>query len=196
MSNATLLDWLTSPIRPLLLVFGLVVPQVAQAQAKPAAAAFVPVCDLQELNREYVTALNHVRHQLDPNAPIVRFDPALFVLTVLHAAKMEQADSLYHASSPALRYAAELIGTKHSMQSQDVKRLVRFMLTSLQNSEPHCEFQSNVKLVYVSITATKNYYAVRLSDTPSVVYTNEQAAFAKLGIKYEIPANRIRRLGL
>jgi hypothetical protein len=70
------------------------------------------------------------------------------------------------------------------------------MLTSLQNSEPHCELQSNTKYIYVAIASTKNYYAVRLSDTPSVVYTNEQAAFAKLGIRYEIPAKRIRQLGL
>lgn len=178
------------------LLIAVVTSQVAQAQVTPTRSSFAPACDLQELNREYVIALNHVRHQLDPNAPLVRFDPALFVLTVLHVVKMEQADSLYHASPPALRYAAELIGTKHSVQSQDVKELVKFMLTSLQNSEPHCEFQSNVKLIYVSIAVTKNYYAVRLSDTPSVVYTNEQAAFAKLGIKYEIPAKRIRRLGL
>lgn len=183
-------------IRQLLLVTGLVACQAAQAQVKPAASAFVAACDLQELNREYVTALNHVRHQLDPNAPTVRFDPALFVLTVLHSAKMEQADSLYHSSPPSLRYAAELIGTKHSIQTEDVKKLVKFMLTSLQNSEPHCEFQSNTKFVYVGVSATKNYYAVRLSDTPSVVYTNEQAAFAKLGVKYEIPAKLIRRLGL
>jgi hypothetical protein len=108
--------------RPLLLVIGLVAFQVAWAQVKPAAPVFVAACDLQELNREYVTALNHVRHQLDPNAPLVRFDPALFVLTVLHAAKMEQADSLYHASPPALRYSAELIGTKHSIQIQDAKK--------------------------------------------------------------------------
>ena len=185
-----------SLVRLLLLVTGLVAFQVAQAQVKPAAAAFVPPCDLQALNREYIAALDYVRHQLDPNAPMLRFDPALFVLTVLHAAKMEQADSLFHASSPSLRYAAELIGTKHSVQTQDVRKLAKFMLTSLQNSEPHCEFQSNIKLIYVSIAATKNYYAVRLSDTPSVVYTNEQAAFAKLGIKYEIPAKLIRRLGI
>jgi hypothetical protein len=187
---------MTRLTRSILLLTGLVTCQVAQAQVKPLPAAFVPACDLQELNREYVAALNQVRHQLDPNAPLVRFDPALFVLTVLHVAKMEQADSLYHASPPALRYAAELIGTKHSIQTQDAKKLAKFMLTSLQNSEPHCEFQSNIKLIYVSIAAAKNYYAVRLSDTPSVVYTNEQAAFAKLGIKYEIPAKRIRQLGL
>jgi len=181
---------------PLLLMVGLVAFQVAQAQVKPTPLAFVPACDLQELNREYVTALNYVRHQLDPNAPTVRFDPALFVLTVLHAVEMQRTDSLYHASAPSLRYAAELIGTKHSMQSPDVKKLVNFMLTSLQNSEPHCEFQSNTKLVYVAIAAAHDYYAVRLSDTPSVVYTNEQAAFADLGVKYEIPAKLIRRLGL
>lgn len=182
--------------RPLLLVGGLVAFQVAQAQVKPAARAFIPACDLQELNREYVSALNDVRHQLDPSAPPVRFDPALFVLTVLHAAEMQRTDSLYHASSPSLRYAAELIGTKHSMQSPDAKKLVKFMLTNLQNSEPHCDFQSNTKLVYIAIAAAHDYYAVRLSDTPSVVYTNEQAAFAKLGVKYEIPAKLIRRLGL
>lgn len=53
-------------VRPLLLVAMLVALQVAQAQVKPAVPAFIPACDLQELNREYVIALNRVRHQLDP----------------------------------------------------------------------------------------------------------------------------------
>lgn len=187
---------MTRLTRPLLLLTALVAFQVAWAQVKPAAPAFVPACDLQELNREYVTALNHVRHQLDPNAPLVRFDPALFVLTVLHTAKMEQADSLYHASPPAIRYSAELIGTKHSIQTQDAKKLAEFVLTSLQNSEPHCKFQSNTKFIYIAVAASKRHYTVRLSDTTSVVYTNEQAAFSKLGVKHEIPAKQVRRLRL
>jgi hypothetical protein len=140
---------------------------------KTCAPTFVPACDFQELNREYVTALNHVRYQLDPNAPAVRFDLALFVLTALHSAKMEQADSLFHASVPGLRNAAELIGTKRSFQAHDAKRLVKFMLTSLQNSEPHCEFQSNTKFIYLACAASKYCYTVRLSDTPSVVYKVE-----------------------
>lgn len=190
------MDMITRLARPLLLLTGLVAFQVAWAQVKPVTPAFVSACDLQELNREYVTALNHVRHQIDPSAPPVRFDPALFVLTVLHAAKMEQADSLFHASPPAIRYSAELIGTKYSIQTQDAKKLAKFILTSLQNSEPHCKFQSNTKLVYVAVAASNHYYAVRLSDTTSVVYTNEQAAFAKLGVKHEIPAKQVRRLRL
>jgi hypothetical protein len=184
---------ITRFVRPLLLVATLVAFQVAQAQVKPVTPVFVPACDLQKLNREYVVALNHVRHQLDPNAPIVRFDPALFMLTALHTAKMEQADLLVHASSPSLRYAAELIGTKHSIKSDDAKTLVRFMLTSFQNSEPHCEFQSNLKYIYVAICSTSNYYCVRLSDTPSVVYPDEQRAFAKLGVKPEVKAKQASR---
>jgi hypothetical protein len=184
---------MTRHVRPLLLVATSVALQVAQAQIKPATPAFVPACDLQELNEEYVVALNHVRQQLDPNAPIVRFDPALFVLTVLHTAKMEQADLLVHASSPSLRYAAELIGTKHSIKSNDAKTLVWFMLTSFQNSEPHCELQSNLKYIYVAISSTSNYYCVRLSDNPSVVYPYEQRAFAKLGVKPELKAKQASR---
>ena len=187
---------MTQLTRPFLLLIGLVAFPVAQAQVKPTPPAFVPACDLQDLKREYVTALNYVRHQLDPHAPMVRFDPALFVLTVLHAAEMERADSLYHASVPSLRYAAELIGTKHLVQTQDAKKLANFMLVSLQNSEPHCEFQSNIKLIYVAVAATRGYYAVRLSDKRSVVYTNERAAFASLRVKHEIPAKQIRRRGL
>jgi hypothetical protein len=181
---------MTKLVPPHLLVATLVVLQVVQAQVKPATPAFVPACDLQELNREYVVALNHVRHQLDPHAPLVRFDPALFVLAALHTAKMEQANLLVHASSPSLRYAAELIGTKHSIKSNDAKTLVRFMLTSFQNSEPHCELQSNTKYIYVAISSTKNYYCVRLSDTPSVVYPDEQKAFARLGVKPEVKAKQ------
>lgn len=180
----------TSLVRPLMLVTGLVACQVAQAQVKPTAPAFVPACDLQELNREYIIALNHVRHQLDPNAPLVRFDPALFVLTVLHSAKMEQTDSLYHASGLGLRNAAELVGTKYPIQIQDVKKLVKFVLTSLQNSEPHCELQSNTNYIYVAISSTENYYVVRLSDTPSVVWKDEQAAFNKLGVKQELKVKK------
>jgi hypothetical protein len=179
---------MTRHVRPLLLVATSVALQVAQAQVKPATPAFAPACDLQELNREYVVALNHVRHQLDPHAPSVRFDPALFVLTVLHTAKMEQADSLFHASSPSLRYAAELIGTKHSLKTKDAKKLVKVMLTSFQNSEPHCELQSNTKYIYVAISSTQNYYCVRLSDTPSMVYPDEQKAFARLGMKQGVKA--------
>ena len=181
---------MTRFVRPLLLVASLVALQLAQAQVKPATPVFIPACDLQELNREYVVALNHVRHQLDLNAPIVRFDPALFVLTTLHTAKMEQANLLVHASSPSLRYAVELIGTKHSIQSKDVETLAHFMLTSFQNSEPHCELQSSLKYIYVAICSTKNYYCVRLSDTPSVVYPDEQQAFTRLGVKPEVKAKQ------
>jgi hypothetical protein len=181
---------MTRHVRPLLLVATSVALQVAQAQVKPATPAFAPACDLQELNREYIVALNHVRHQLDPHAPSVRFDPALFVLTVLHTAKMEQADLLVHASSPSLRYAAELIGTKYSIKSNDAKTLARFMLTSFQNSEPHCELQSNTKYIYVAISSTSNYYCGRLSDTPSVIYPDEQQAFARLGVKPEVKAKQ------
>jgi hypothetical protein len=184
---------MTKLVRPHLLVATLVALQTAQAQVKPAAPAFISACDLQELNREYVFALNHVRHQLYPNAPIVRFDPALFVLTALHTAKMEQVDSLYHATPPGLRCAAELIGTKHSIKSNNAKTLVRFMLTSFQNSEPHCELQSNLNYIYVAICSTSNYYCVRLSDTPSVVYPDEQQAFAKLGVKPEVKAKQVPR---
>jgi hypothetical protein len=156
-------------------------PQVAQAQVKPV-TAFVPACNLQELNRAYVASLNRLRHQLDPHAPIVVFDPALFAGAVLHTARMEQTDSLVHARPPILR-SAELIGTKRSKQGLEVAELVQFIQTQLQNSELHCVIQSDPTYVCIAVAATENFYTVRLSRKLSVVYKDERAACLKIGVK-------------
>lgn len=92
------------------------------AQVKPTPVTFASACDLQELNRAYIASLNRLRHQLDPHAPVVVFDPALFTGAVLQAAKMEAADSMFHASP--LR-SVELIGEKRYMQTPEVEKLVR-----------------------------------------------------------------------
>jgi hypothetical protein len=181
-SNLIINNMLAMLKRLLLFLVGWGVLQAAHAQVKPAKSVFVPACNLQELNQAYVASLNRLRHQLDPHAPVVVFDPALFVGAVLHAARMEQADSLFHASPPALR-SAELIGTKRSIQTTDIKELVRFIQTQLQNSERHCAIQSDPMYVYVAVAASKNFYIVRLSHVSSVVYKDERAALAKLGVK-------------
>jgi hypothetical protein len=184
---------MTRLVRPLLILTGLAVSQLAQAQIKPAAPAFAPACDLQELNRAYVTALNKLRHALNPQAPIVHYDPVLFMLTTLHVVRMEQLDSLHHDTPPSLR-SAELCGTKRSMQMPDPERLAKFTLEQLQNSEGHCVIQSDSKYVFAAISACKIFYVVRLSDTPSVVYKHEWLAFSKLGLKQEVSPKQIHPL--
>ncbi|RZK44283.1 MAG: hypothetical protein EOO61_04385 [Hymenobacter sp.] len=155
---------------------------VAQAQVKPAPAAFAAACDLRALNRAYVASLNQLRHQLDPHAPVVVFDPALFAGAVLHTARMERTDSLIHARPPFLR-SAELIGTKRSKQGLEVAELVQFIQTQLQNSEQHCVIQSDPTFVYIAVVAAKNFYTARLSRKLSVVYKDERAACLNIGVK-------------
>jgi hypothetical protein len=171
------------PQRWLLTLLGCGMLHAAQAQVKLAPPAFVPACDLQALNREYINSLNRLRQQLYPQAPLVVFDPALFAGAVLQAAKMEAVDSLFHAS-PVRN--AELIGTKRSVQTHDVQELVRFIQTQLQNSERHCLIQSDPHYVYVAVAANKNFYVVKLSDKPVPVDKNEQAACLKLNVKMPV----------
>ena len=175
------------PQRLLLTLLGWGILHAAQAQVKPAPVAFAPACDLQALNRTYVASLNRLRHQLDPHAPAVVFDPALFAGAVLQAAKMEAADSLFHARP--LR-SAELVGTKRSVQTQDVKELVRFIQTQAQNSERHCLIQSDLKNVYVAVAANKNFFVVKLFDKPTIADKEELAACLKLGIKVPVPVGK------
>ena len=105
------------PQRLLLTLLGWGILHFTQAQVKPAPLAFVPACNLQELNRAYVTTLNQLRHQLDPHAPVVVFDPALLVGTVLHSAKMEAADSMFHGFPANAPFSAEMVGEKRFMQA-------------------------------------------------------------------------------
>lgn len=182
------------PQRLLLTLLGWGILHAAQAQVKPAPVAFTPACDLQALNRTYVASLNRLRHQLDPQAPLVVFDPALFTGAVLQAVKMEAADSLFHASS--LR-SAELIGAKRSIQTHDVQELVKFMQTQFQNSERHCLIQSDPKNVFIAVAANKNFYVLKLSDKPILADKDEQVACLKLGVKVpvgEVSSKQTHRL--
>ena len=172
-----------TPILLMLLMLWWGVSQVAQAQVKPAPAAFVPACDLQELNRAYVTILNRLRHQLDPHAPTVVFDPVLLVGTVLHSARMEAADSMFHDFPANAHFSAELVGTKRFMQEQEAKQIAQFALNQFEGSERHCILQETSKYVYVAICSSKNFYAVRLSDKQGVADKEVKAALKKLGIK-------------
>lgn len=172
-----------APSRIWLSLVGWSLLRVAQAQVKPAPVAFVPACDLQALNRAYVASLNRLRQQLDPQAPLVVFDPALLTGAVLQAAKMEAVDSLFHASP--LR-SAELIGTKRSVQTHEVQELVKFIQTQLQNSERHCLIQSDPQYVYVAVAANKNFYVVKLSDKPVLANKDEQVACLKLRVKMPV----------
>lgn len=175
-----------TPQRLLLTLLGWYALHAAQAQVKP--LPFVPACDLQALNRTYVASLNRLRHQLDPHAPAVVFDPALLAGAVLQAAKMEAADSLFHASP---LHSSELIGTKRSVQIQDVKELVRFIQTQAQNSERHCLIHSDLKNVYVAVAANKDFYVVKLFDKPTIADKEELAACLKLGIKVPVPVGEV-----
>ncbi|GAB3636125.1 hypothetical protein GCM10027422_17150 [Hymenobacter arcticus] len=176
----------------LLTLLGWGVLHATQAQVKP--APFAPACDLQELNRAYVASLNRLRHQLDPHSPIVVFDPALLVGAVLQAARMEAADSLFHATP--LR-SVELIGEKRYMQEPEVEKLVRFIRTQIQNSERHCAFESDPRYVYAAVAANKHFYVVKLFDKPTVADKDEQAACLKLGVRVpvvEVPSKHTHQL--
>jgi len=94
---------------------------------------------------------------------------------------MEKADSLFHAQVPDLR-SAELGGTRDE-QVTDARQLAKLVLTRFQNSEGHCLVQSDPQYVYVAVSASQHFFVVRLARSPSVVYKDERAAFAKLGIK-------------
>lgn len=170
-----------TPQRLLLTLIGWGVLHAAPAQVKP--APFAPACDLQELNRAYVASLNRLRHQLDPHSPIVVFDPALLVGTMLHSAKMEAADSMFHAFLADAPFSAELVGTKRLMQEQEAKKIAQFALNQFEGSERHCILQETSKYVYVAICSGKNFYIVRLSDKPGVTDKEGKVVLQKLGIK-------------
>ena len=155
--------------------------QVTQAQVRPPSPAFVPPCDLAALNKEYIARLNRLRRQLNPNAPLVQFDPNLFVGCVLHVAKMEAKDSLVHAYS--IKYFAELIGAKKYVQTGDAGLIAQFALSQFEGSERHCQIQESFNYVRVAVASSKNYYIVRLADTPLAADKAEQAAFKRLGVK-------------
>lgn len=167
----------------LLTLLGWGVLHAAQAQVKSTPSAFVPACDLQELNRAYVASLNRLRHQLDPHAPAVVFDPALLIGTMLHSAKMEAADSMFHAFLADAPFSAELVGTKRLMQEQEAKKIAQFALNQFEGSEQHCNLQETSKYVYVAICSSKNFYIVRLSDKPGVTDKEGRMVLQKLGIK-------------
>lgn len=165
----------------LLLLAGVIMPQVVGSQVRPPSPAFVPPCDLAALNKEYIARLNRLRRQLNPSAPLVQFDPNLFVGCVLHVVKMEVKDSLVHAYS--IKNFAEMIGTKKSVQMGDAGRIAQFAISLFENSEPHCQIQENVTYVRVAIACSKNYHIVRLADTPLAADKAEQAALKRLGVK-------------
>ncbi|RZK28182.1 MAG: hypothetical protein EOO61_22415 [Hymenobacter sp.] len=151
------------------------------AQSRKATQPFAPACNLHELNRAYVTALNRLRHQLDPHALPVQFDSGLFPGTVLHVKKLEQTDSLFHAQIPELR-SAELCGTKYNLASTDPTKIAQYMLLGFENSEPHCAIQSDPGYVFVAIAASKHYAVVRLSHEPTPSTKKERVAYLKLGV--------------
>ena len=165
----------------LLLLAGVVIPQVVGSQARPLSPAFVPPCDLAALNKEYIARLNRLRRQLNPSAPLVQFDPNLFTGCVLHVVKMETTDSLVHAYS--IKNFAEMIGTKKSVETGDAGRIAQFALSLFENSELHCQIQENVNYVRVAIAASNGYHIVRLADTPLAADKAEQAALKRLGVK-------------
>jgi hypothetical protein len=151
------------------------------AQSRKTTQSFTPACNLHELNRAYIIALNQLRHQLDPHATLVQFDSGLFPGTVLHVKKLEQTDSLFHAQIPELR-SAELCGTKYNLASADPIKIARYMLLGFENSEPHCVIQSDPGYVYVAIAASEHYAVVRLSHEPTPSTKEERVAYLKLGV--------------
>lgn len=156
-------------------------PHAVGSQVSPSCPAFVPPCDLAALNKEYIVRLNRLRRQLSPTAPLVQFDPNLFTGCVLHVAKMEATDSLMHAYS--IKNLAELIGAKKYQQTGDAGRIAQFAIFQFENSERHCQIQESTHYVRVAIACSKNYYIVRLADTPLAADKAEQAALKRLGIK-------------
>ena len=178
----------------LLLLAGVIIPQVVGSQARPPSPAFVPPCDLAALNKEYITRLNRLRRQLNPSAPLVQFDPNLFTGCVLHVVKMEAKDSLVHAYS--IKNFAEMIATKKSVQTGNAGRIAQFAISLFENSERHCQIQENASYKFVAVACSKNYYIVRLANTPLAADKSEQAALKKLGVQELVgeeakPAHRL-----
>lgn len=169
-------------------------PHAVGSQVRPPIPAFVPPCDLAALNKEYIVRLNRLRRQLNPTAPLVQFDPNLFVGCVLHVAKMEAKDSLVHAYS--IKNLAELIGAKKYQQTGDAGHIAQFAISQFEGSERHCQIQESVNYVRVAIAASKGYYIVRLADTSLAADKAEQAALKKLGVQELVgeeakPAHRL-----
>jgi hypothetical protein len=134
----------------------------AQPRQAPQVA---PRCDLLSLNHAYISILNEERHRVDATAPTARFDRALLPGTVLHNELMERLDSLFH-SLPLP--AAELAGTLLDGDPTEPNRLARLIFERLKASPPHCVIQEDAERTFISISATKNFYCIRLSRIPSV----------------------------
>ena len=119
--------------------------------------------DLLALNQAYTTLLTERRQRANHAAPAVRFDRNLLAGTLLHNRSMEVADTLYHAATPN----AELVGTLLEDAPRDPRELALHIYNRLDRSPGHARLQSDPRLVWVSISATRSYFTVRLSSVPA-----------------------------
>ncbi|WP_139921427.1 hypothetical protein [Hymenobacter sp. DG01] len=145
---------------------------VAGLSVNPA-SYFRPPCDLLELNREYVGALNYKRHQALASAPIVRFDSNLLFGTVQHNQRMQEQDSLFHDYAT---FHAELVGGIADVEPyrNNPRKLAHYIWSRFNASPKHAAIQQDVALQYVSISCSSNYFVVRLDTHPSKLHRDEQ----------------------
>ena len=124
--------------------------------------AFVPVCDLTQLNRAYVAELNHQRSLVNPKAEIARVDASMLPGTVLFNSVLQQRDSLFHDRS---HLYVEMVGMSSDLrpQSANPKQLAQYIYQCFaQSVSGHCEAQADSTLRYVAISCGQNCFVVRL----------------------------------
>ena len=120
-------------------------------------------CNLNELNAAYIAILTYERRVITVQAPGVRFDKGQLKGTVLHNQFLESKDTLFHALGPF----AELAGTFIDDDPHESQKVARLIFERLKSSPPHKVIQDDPGLVWVSVSATKSCYVVRLSRSPS-----------------------------
>ncbi len=159
-----MLEWIfttskTCVSRRLLLgVSGWALLSSAMSDQAPRAA---PRCDLESLNYYYIKILNQERHKVNATAPIAHFDRELLVGTIRHNERVQRLDSLFH--DPDNR-TAELAGTLLDDAPTEPAKLARYVFERLKASLRHCEIQGNADYTFISVSASENYYIVRLSS--------------------------------
>ena len=133
------------------------------------------MCNLSQLNQEYIALLNARRHEANPRAPIACFDINLLFGCWLHNATMQRKDSLYHAAGTLW----ELCGTLYNAEKyrNNPKLLAKYIITQLATSPPHAAIQIDGYLKFVTVTASKTYFVVRLSNEPTSLDKRERNEF-------------------
>ena len=136
-------------------------------------AAFVPACDLTQLNVAYVAELNHQRKLVNPKAKLVQVDAAMLPSTILFNAVLQQRDSLFHDKS---HQNVELVGMSSDLrlQSTDPQLLAKYIYHCFaQSAMGHCEAQDDFTLCHVAISCSENYFVVRLNIVASPIFKRQ-----------------------